>query len=285
MLPTTKYGIDQTLRTALDRKMAGVIAASSDQHSQAGIIVFTSHRDMVEKLFKKDYDQSMMLLHAVMGIAGEAGELVDAIKKHVFFGKELDKENVIEELGDILFYLEAMAQLLNVSKTQLMGHNVDKLLTGAKARHKSGSYSDEAQNARSDKQGVETEKAGIAAPTMPYEPLLPKPPVHNMQARVQEEDPRFPSQTPPAAPAKAPEPQPEPLIPMPPTFDPQVREYTAIVTTLAQSAVAKFSRNKHKGEAYKTCQSYVLRESLQKAVDEGDWASVVNYAAFLSLRG
>jgi hypothetical protein len=44
--------------------------------------------------------------HACIGMFTELGELVDALKKHEFYGKELDLENVNEELGDFRFYLQ-----------------------------------------------------------------------------------------------------------------------------------------------------------------------------------
>lgn len=41
------------------------------------------------------------LLHMAVGVSGEAGELLDAIKKATIYNKPLDVENMIEELGDI----------------------------------------------------------------------------------------------------------------------------------------------------------------------------------------
>ncbi len=40
-----------------------------------------------------------------MGTVTEVGELADQVKRHVFYGLDLDKENLIEELGDIEWYL------------------------------------------------------------------------------------------------------------------------------------------------------------------------------------
>ncbi|AVJ51808.1 nucleotide pyrophosphohydrolase [Pantoea phage vB_PagS_Vid5] len=254
MLPTTKYDIGNDIRVTIDRKIAGVLVASTDKNSSTGVIVAGSHRDMVEKLFKKDNNQSMMLLHAVMGIAGEAGELVDAIKKHVFFGKELDKENVVEELGDILFYLEAMAQLLNVSKMQLMAHNVDKLLTGDKARHKSGTYSDEAQVARADKQGENVGCAGVQVQPPHTDDLL--------------------KAVPPAPPAASPR----------GTKD-FCADFTSALRLLQTKAYLKFDEQAPlQGENWKTCHHTNLVSGLQQAIADADWASVVNYATMLHER-
>lgn len=43
--------------------------------------------------------------HAVIGYFTECGEFVDQYKKHMFYGRELDKTNLIEELGDMCWYL------------------------------------------------------------------------------------------------------------------------------------------------------------------------------------
>ena len=87
------------------------------------------------------------LLHAVMGIAGESGEVLDAIKKHYFYNKPLDVENVIEELGDIEFYLQAMRMCLSLDRKDILIANMVKL----SKRYGSGSYSDAQAQARADK--------------------------------------------------------------------------------------------------------------------------------------
>jgi NTP pyrophosphatase (non-canonical NTP hydrolase) len=67
------------------------------------------------------------LLHGGLGISGEAGELLDAIKKHVMYGKELDKANVLEELGDICWYMAIVLEAVGSSFEEIMQLNKDKL--------------------------------------------------------------------------------------------------------------------------------------------------------------
>jgi len=43
--------------------------------------------------------------HAILGIITELGELADCYKKYFAYGQPLDKENVCEELGDLIFYV------------------------------------------------------------------------------------------------------------------------------------------------------------------------------------
>jgi len=86
------------------------------------------------------------LWHAATGVSTEAGELLDAAKKHVIYGKPLDRQNVIEELGDIEFYMEGLRQGLGISREEVLAHNAAKL----SVRY-GGGYSDAAAQARADK--------------------------------------------------------------------------------------------------------------------------------------
>ena len=87
------------------------------------------------------------LLHAAIGIAGEAGELLDAVRKHVFDGQPLDRENVIEELGDLNFYFEAACQAIGVTREEIEQRNQAKL-----SKRYEGGYSDQQAQERKDKQ-------------------------------------------------------------------------------------------------------------------------------------
>jgi NTP pyrophosphatase (non-canonical NTP hydrolase) len=66
-------------------------------------------------------------LHAVMGINTENGELQDAYKKYLFYGRELDRVNLLVELGDLLWYVGLLCNVLGVSLEQVMEINIAKL--------------------------------------------------------------------------------------------------------------------------------------------------------------
>ena len=87
------------------------------------------------------------LIHMAIGISGESGELLDAIKKRAVYRKELDRENVIEELGDLEFYLEGIRQGLGVTREQCIDANITKL----SKRYASLKYSYDAAQQRADK--------------------------------------------------------------------------------------------------------------------------------------
>lgn len=94
--------------------------------------------------------QQAELLHAAIGLAGEAGELLDAVRKHVFEGQPLVEDDVIEELGDLCFYLEAACQAIQMSRADIEELNMAKLFE----RYKDG-YSDQQAQDRADKAGAE----------------------------------------------------------------------------------------------------------------------------------
>lgn len=87
------------------------------------------------------------LLHMAVGVSGEAGELLDAVKKVAIYGKPIDRENVVEELGDLEFYMEGLRQGLGITREETLQANVAKL----GARYAAGKYSDKAAIARADK--------------------------------------------------------------------------------------------------------------------------------------
>ncbi|MCB0379145.1 MAG: nucleoside triphosphate pyrophosphohydrolase family protein [Bdellovibrionales bacterium] len=71
--------------------------------------------------------QNQRLLHGGIGLATEAGEFLDALKKHVFYGKELDTVNLREEMGDIFWYCAIIADELEVDFKDVMERNIAKL--------------------------------------------------------------------------------------------------------------------------------------------------------------
>lgn len=62
-----------------------------------------------------------------MGLAGEAGEVVDQLKKTCFHGHELDVKHLSEELGDVMWYVATIANTAGISLDAVMCENVQKL--------------------------------------------------------------------------------------------------------------------------------------------------------------
>lgn len=70
---------------------------------------------------------NVRLLHAFLGLETETAELQDAFKKHIFYGKPLDRVNLVEEAGDLFWYLGILCHELGVSFEEVMEKNINKL--------------------------------------------------------------------------------------------------------------------------------------------------------------
>lgn len=64
---------------------------------------------------------------ASLGIAGEAGEVIEHVKKVVGHGHALDLTKVSKELGDLLYYVAEVASCLGLSLSDIASENVEKL--------------------------------------------------------------------------------------------------------------------------------------------------------------
>lgn len=106
----------------------------------------TDFKAMDERLGE---DGTKRLLHAGIGMATEAGEFLDALKKHIFYGKELDRVNLKEEMGDLFWYLAIACDELEVEFEPLMETNIAKL----KAR-----YGEKFSEVKAEKRDLSTER-------------------------------------------------------------------------------------------------------------------------------
>lgn len=113
------------------------------------------YHDEAQKVDRGDYNELakklsdprlIRIFHGALGVGTEAGELQDAIKKHIFYDKPLNVENIVEEVGDILWYCTILLDELGYTLEDSMKHNDEKL----KKRY-AGGYSNEKAVARADK--------------------------------------------------------------------------------------------------------------------------------------
>ena len=75
----------------------------------------------------KTLEPEQLLTNGVMGLCGEAGECCDLVKKHLFQGHALDREKLIDELGDVAWYLAVTSRALGADLDEVLTHNVEKL--------------------------------------------------------------------------------------------------------------------------------------------------------------
>ena len=90
------------------------------------------------------------LLTAALGLTAESGEFTEVVKKIVFQGKPVNKENIFHmkrELGDICWYLAQACMALGTTFDEVIEMNVDKL----KARYPGGEF--DVHNSENRKEG------------------------------------------------------------------------------------------------------------------------------------
>lgn len=96
----------------------------------------------------KEQSHEMMLYHALTGMASEVGEIADCVKKHLAYEQEMNFTNLIEELGDLRFYIQALMNLYGISEETVLQRNAEKL----EKRYQGLKYSNEAAFKRADKE-------------------------------------------------------------------------------------------------------------------------------------
>ena len=82
---------------------------------------------LVEKTRRSDLSVDEQIKNASMGLAGEAGEALDIIKKYAYQGHELEVEELIDELGDVMYYLCWLCILLQIDFSEICFNNINKL--------------------------------------------------------------------------------------------------------------------------------------------------------------
>lgn len=120
-------------------------ATNRPEHMPEAKEAYETYDMFVARLFAKKNTGENGFMHAAAGLSGESGEVMDLIKKVWVYGKPLDYKKLIEELGDILFYWQAMANLAGTSMSEIKLMNMRKL----NARYPKG-YTDQAALDRVD---------------------------------------------------------------------------------------------------------------------------------------
>ena len=72
-------------------------------------------------------DNEIMLVWNAIGLAGEAGEVAELVKKGVFHRHGIDREKMVKELGGVMWYVAALCTKLDMDLGVIMEVNIRKL--------------------------------------------------------------------------------------------------------------------------------------------------------------
>ena len=86
------------------------------------------YQELAMRTKKEGTTELQGLLNGCIGLAGETGEVCDIIKKYVFQGHKLEKNKIVDELSDCMWYIALTADSIGCSLNSIMEHNIDKLI-------------------------------------------------------------------------------------------------------------------------------------------------------------
>lgn len=85
------------------------------------------YQQLAARTLGRGRTHEQQLSNAALGLAGEAGEVAEVVKKHLFHSTPLDQDAIVSELGDCLWYVAAFATALGLSLDDVAARNVEKL--------------------------------------------------------------------------------------------------------------------------------------------------------------
>lgn len=95
--------------------------------SEVEEMTITEYQNLAMRTLNPQLDRKDVLINSVMGLCGESGEAIDIVKKWLAQGHELDRERLVQELGDVAWYLAEAATALDVPLEQIFAGNIAKL--------------------------------------------------------------------------------------------------------------------------------------------------------------
>lgn len=93
--------------------------------AQEAILDFASYTEFVKDM--KVYPEKHAIVYPALGIAGEAGEISEKVKKWLRGDRDLDAAELVKEAGDVLWYLASLADDLGYTLEDVARKNVEKL--------------------------------------------------------------------------------------------------------------------------------------------------------------
>ena len=90
-------------------------------------MTINEYQQLAMRTLNPKLDARDVLINGVMGLCGEAGEAIDLVKKHLAQGHALDREALINELGDVAWYVAETAHALDIDLETVLERNIEKL--------------------------------------------------------------------------------------------------------------------------------------------------------------
>ncbi len=121
---------------------SGLFTGASDsvtnwntRHSAAvtcGTMTLNEYQRLAQRTSNEEHDEFVTIAlkkidNGILGLCGETGECADIWKKARHQGHALDREKLIKEAGDVLWYVAELAAGLGVTLEEIAARNIEKL--------------------------------------------------------------------------------------------------------------------------------------------------------------
>lgn len=83
--------------------------------------------DYQKKANRTLFGNEQVLTNCALGLASESGQVVDLVKNYTFHGKDLNREELTKEMGDVLWYLSQVAEWADIPFEQVAQENIETL--------------------------------------------------------------------------------------------------------------------------------------------------------------
>jgi NTP pyrophosphatase (non-canonical NTP hydrolase) len=112
-------------------------------------MTFNEYRQLARRTRASEHTFQERLFNWSLSLVEEAGETAGVVKKFLFHGhnSEWARLKVVDELGDLLWYADALMEELGISWEEVLEGNIAKL----KKRYPDGFSSEASQNREKDK--------------------------------------------------------------------------------------------------------------------------------------
>lgn len=91
------------------------------------MLTINDYQKFASRAIRKESKGKNLIVGFALGLGGEAGEVLDDIKKREYHGRNISIEHTAEELGDVMWYVANIATQLGFSLEDILEYNVHKL--------------------------------------------------------------------------------------------------------------------------------------------------------------
>lgn len=90
-------------------------------------MTMNEYHELAQRTSRKDMAKRDHIFNGCMGLCGEAGEVIDLVKKHAFQDGRQIRDELRDELGDVLWYIAETASAMGLSMEEIAQYNISKL--------------------------------------------------------------------------------------------------------------------------------------------------------------